>query len=254
MRVSVQGFWASKSGNDESEYEDDFCPRPRMISKKDRIFRFAVADGATETSFSGIWAKQLVRAFCKGWLDGPEFSEHMRSLRQQWNKVVSRKPLPWYGEEKIRSGAFAAIAGLVLEETDSLTGQGNWKAMALGDSCIFHLRRTKVLECFPVQKSEDFNNSPRLLASKAIVGEAELPELPAVSGVWLAGDTFYLMTDAIACWFLTQAESSKTPARELQDLTDGIGNPFKSWLTTLREKGHLRNDDITILRVEIENI
>jgi len=224
-----------------------------MISKTARIFRFAVADGATETSFSGIWAKQLVRAYCKGLLDGPEFPEHVRSLREQWKKVVSRKPLPWYGEEKLRSGAFAAIAGLILEQTD-LTGQGTWTAMAVGDSCVFHLRGTKVLECFPLQKSEDFNNSPRLLASKTIVGEAELLELPAVSGVWLAGDTFYLMTDAIACWFLKQAETSKTPpARELGDLTDGNANPFQAWLRALRETGHLRNDDITILRVEIEN-
>ena len=85
------------------------------------------------------------------------------------------------------------------------------------------------------------------------MGEAELSELPAVSGAWLAGDTFYLMTDAIACWFLRQAESEKVPARELQDLTDGNGNPFQSWLATLRNSGRLRNDDVTILRVEIEN-
>ena len=78
MRVSVQGFWAAKSGNKNSEYEDDFWPHNRMISKEDKIFRFAVADGATETSFSGILAKQLVRSFCKGLFDGPEFAEHMR--------------------------------------------------------------------------------------------------------------------------------------------------------------------------------
>src|SRR5665213_1762937 len=191
MRVSVDGFCAPKAGNTKSEYEDAFRPRNRMISKKDKVFRFAVADGATETSFSGIWAKQLVRAFCKGLLDGPDLSEHLFSLREHWHTIVSRKLLPWYAEEKVRSGAFAALVGLILEEKDSRKGSGNWRAMALGDSCIFQLRNTRILECFPMKQSEDFNNSPLLLPSKIIAGEPELGELPMVSGSWLSGDTFY---------------------------------------------------------------
>jgi hypothetical protein len=239
MRVSVQGFWAPKSGNRNSEYEDAFYPRHKILGKEDREFRFAVADGATETSFSGIWAKQLVLAFCKGLLDGPEFPESILCLRKTWHAHVSRRPVPWYAEEKIRSGAFAAIIGLTLKETPPEKGRGMWKAIALGDSCMFQVSKARVQRRFPIQKSEEFNNSPRLLASKDTNDVAEPLELPKEAGVWQVGDTFYLMSDAIG----------SAPARELEGLTDG--NAFQSWLKTIRETGDLRNDDVTILKVKI---
>jgi len=252
MRVSAQGFRAPKLGNQDSEYEDAFYPRRELISREARIFHFAVADGATETSFSGLWAKQLVRAFCRGRLDGPMCLEGLRLLREQWHKIVSRRRLPWYAEEKVRSGAFAAIAGIRLEDGAGAQGRGIWKAIAVGDSCVFHVRKKKVLCCFPIQKSDDFNNSPRLLSSNKPESERYRAKLQRTSGVWHGGDTFYLMTDAVACWFLKQIESGAVPARELADLTDGGSNSFQQWLSGLRERKGVRNDDVTILRVEIE--
>jgi protein phosphatase 2C-like protein len=252
MRVSAQGFWAPKFGNQDSEYEDAFYPRGQIIGQEDKLFSFAVADGATETSFSGIWAKQLVRAFCRGMSDTRAISKGMGSLREHWHKIVSRRPLPWYAEEKIRSGAFAAIAGLVLEDGAQAKGQGSWKAIAIGDSCVFHVRNKKVLTCFPVKKSEDFTNSPQLLSSNNPVDDGDKARLLKISGGWLEGDTFYLMTDAIACWFMKQIEANFVPARELADLTDGDSNPFRLWLKDLRDHQSVRNDDVTILRIEIE--
>jgi hypothetical protein len=252
MRVSAQAFWAPKAGNQESEYEDAFWPRCPIVSKKDSSFRFAVADGATETSFSGAWAKQLVRAFSRGELEGPGFPERLHLLRKRWLKVVSRPPMAWYAEEKIRSGAFAAIVGLVLKDTPEPKGQGTWTALAVGDSCVVQLREEELLRCFPIQRSDQFNNSPRLFASTNIQGEADAPALPATCGTCNEGDTFYLMTDATACWFLKEVESGHVPARELRNLSDGKSKHFQSWLKTLRERRVVRNDDVTIVRVEIE--
>ena len=50
--------WLPKDGNGPEEYEDAFRSLPEQG-------RFAVADGATETSFSGIWAAALVAAFAQ---------------------------------------------------------------------------------------------------------------------------------------------------------------------------------------------
>jgi Protein phosphatase 2C len=252
MRVSAQGFRAPKLGNRESECEDAFYPRRKIISQEATKFPFAVADGATESLFSGLWAKQLVKAFGKGLLDGPTLPEGIGYLREKWRKIVSRRPLPWYAEEKIRSGAFAAVACLVLEDADVSKDQGTWKAMAVGDSCVFHLRKRKVLKWWPIQKSEDFNNSPRLLSSKIPDNEGDKVKVLQASGAWRGGDTFYLMTDAVACWFLKQVETGSVPARELTDLTDGESNSFHLWLQGLRERKSIRNDDVTILRIEIE--
>jgi hypothetical protein len=73
-----------------------------------------------------------------------------------------------------------------------------------------------------------------------------------MGGMWRKGDTFYLMSDAISCWFLTQVENGRVPSRELQDLTPGKSGNFLSWLAALREQKAIRNDDVTVLRIEIE--
>lgn len=56
MNLSVQVFWLPKGGHSEEDYEDSFA---FSIQKR----RFAIADGATETSFAKQWAQSLVQAF-----------------------------------------------------------------------------------------------------------------------------------------------------------------------------------------------
>jgi hypothetical protein len=252
MRVSAQAFRAPKAGNQESEYEDACCPERPLISEKDSTFRFALGDGATETSFAGVWATQLVRAFCKGKLEGDEFSLSLRLLRERWLKFASRKPMPWYTEEKVRSGAFAAMVGLVLNDSCEPEEDGNWRALAIGDSCVFQLRKRKLVASFPIQSSDQFNSSPVLLGSRSVQGQGDAQGILTMCGMWRKGDTFYLMSDAISCWFLTQVENGRVPSRELQDLTPGKSGNFLSWLATLRDHKAIRNDDVTVLRIEIE--
>jgi hypothetical protein len=254
MRVSAQAFSSPKAGNKESEYEDAFWPKRPLIGEKGATFRFAVADGATETSFSGIWARQLVRAFCKGELGDKRFLEELRVLREKWHKIASRKPMPWYAEEKIRSGAFAALIGLVLNDSSEPREDGKWSALAIGDSCVFQLREKELVTSFPIQSSDQFNNSPVLLSSRQPQDQADTQMLMSMQGTWRKGDTFYLMTDAVACWFLKHAESGRIQVRKLQDLSSSRSNNFQSWLTVVREHKSIRNDDVTIVRVEIEKL
>ncbi len=253
MRVSAQAFYAPKAGNKDSEYEDAFCPQRPLISRKASSFSFAVADGATETSFSGMWAKQLVRAFCKGEFDVDEISRNVDTLREHWLRNVSRKPMPWYAQEKIRSGAFAALVGLGLIDSPESEEDGTWKAHAIGDSCVFQIRDSRLIAKFPIQSSNQFTNSPLLLSSIATEVSSPLQSLSTMCDSWKKGDTFYLMTDAIACWFLTETENGRVPARELQNLSSGKSGHFQPWLNGLRDSKVVRNDDVTILRVEIEN-
>ena len=81
--------------------------RKPLIDAQGAHFRFAVADGATESSYAGIWAKQLVRAFCKGLLDYYTIWDNLPNLQLRWSQIVRERvmaqgrPLPWYAEEKI---------------------------------------------------------------------------------------------------------------------------------------------------------
>ena len=177
-----------------------------------------MSDGATETSFSGVWAKQIARAMFNGQFEGEQLQQTLAGLRERWHKIVSRKPMPWYAEEKVRMGAYAALVGLVLNDSSSRREDGKWTAIAIGDSCVFHIRGKQTRRLFPMERSESFSNSPELLGSGNLSSATAEPGLLTLQGTWLKGDAFYLMTDAIACWFLKQVESGRTPSRELQDL------------------------------------
>ena len=77
-------------GNADSEYEDAYWAKASH-SEQEMHLRFAVADGATETSFSGIWARQLVRAYCVGAFDGLPNSECLSKLRRKWWSIVRKR-------------------------------------------------------------------------------------------------------------------------------------------------------------------
>src|SRR6266568_755912 len=56
MRAPVTAWWAPKAGNAADEYEDAYAVEPAAL-------RYAVADGASETSFAKQWAELLVERF-----------------------------------------------------------------------------------------------------------------------------------------------------------------------------------------------
>lgn len=249
MQVLAEAFWLPKAGNTPEEYEDAFWPR-KSIDRSIPMFRCAVADGATTTSFSRLWAQTLVRAYCRGHLYRCKtFLKHLAPLQQKWKAAVSQKPLPWYAEEKLRQGAFSSLLGLTIRG-----GQGaeqfQWDALAVGDSCLFQIREDKVITQFPLTCSAQFTNRPALLSSNPASNNRLADHIHLASGQWQNGDTFYLMTDAIACWFLRAVERGDAPWEILRDLGTENGLNLEEWIARLREQGRLSNDDVTVLRVD----
>jgi hypothetical protein len=206
-----------------------------------------VADGASESSFAGLWARLLTEGFVQaeadaanGWL-GP--------LRRRWAAEVEPLELPWYAEEKREQGAFATFLGLVIRPPRESLG-GRWQALAIGDSCLFQVRQDHLLAAFPVECAADFSNVPQLLRSRA-TGAGTKPKVEW--GKWEPGDRLFLMTDALAQWFLSRHEAKANPwhslARRLEHpdaqvvLTEYIGK--------LRDQKELKNDDVTVILVEL---
>lgn len=247
MRIYADSWWLPKRGNTAEEYEDACWPRDRCSGEYPG-FRCAVADGATETSFSGLWAELLVRAHGRGRLAPRGLPEALRPLQHEWRRRVSAMPLPWFAEQKAEQGAYAALAGLTL--TALRPGRdGGWHALAVGDSCIFQLRAGSLAATLPVACSADFTSRPALLSSDSAANEGLDGRLTAVSGEWAPGDTFYLMTDALAQWFLRNIEDGRRPSPLPRDLSDSA---FEEWIRDLRAHGEIRNDDVTLMRVEID--
>ena len=57
-----------------------------------------------------------------------------------------------------------------------------------------------------------------------------------------------LVSDALACWFLVEAEKGEHPWEVLTGLTPEV---FPVWVEHLRSERVLRNDDVTLLQVDV---
>lgn len=246
-----------KAGNTDSEFEDAYWPEGRVDGESSS--RFAVADGATETSFSGIWARQLVEAYGIGAFENLPDSQWLFDIQRKWWSIVRDKPLAWYAEEKVESGTFASLLGLTLESKSAGSKCGAWHAEAIGDCCLFQVRGSNILTKFPLQAAEDFTNAPLLLSVKPGLDSA-IDSLVSIRGEWQWGDHFYLMTDAMAAWFFRALERGEAPWEVIRDLDNETREPvsacsgmkpFREWVETARKTGLMRNDDVTLYRVEI---
>ncbi len=253
MWICTQAFHVPKRGNAENEYEDAFFPE-QMCRRDLSEFHCAVADGASESAFSGEWARLLVRGYCHQGVT-------LERLQRCWLRLATRGPVPWYLEAKIRRGAHAALVGLSIREGQSTEPLGgSWEAEAVGDSCFFHVRGDELLAVGPLSKSDEFDNNPHLISTDASssFGLNE-SRLTVVSGNWQPRDAFYLPTDALAQWMLAEHEAGRPPwplFRSLRHADDHCGNgaeprSFEIVVADLRENSGLHNDDTTLLRVEV---
>jgi hypothetical protein len=208
--------------------------------------RFAVADGASESAYAGLWARLLVEGFIAarrpgnfvGWLDGP---------RDRWAAEVMGPELPWYGEMKRAAGAFATLLGLRVRPPR--TGRpGRWQAAAVGDACLVRARDGRHVRAFPVERSSDFGNEPPLIGSRGDLPTARV----RASGSLRDGDQLFLMTDALAQWFLRTHERGGRPSQSVARLllAPRPQDAFATWVDGLRKAGDLRDDDVTLLSVE----
>lgn len=233
------GFHTHKRGNAPDEYEDAFAG-------DDGRARFAVADGASESSFVASWAKLLADSFvaAKGrswrdldWLDTP---------RQHWANDVDPRPLPWYAEEKREQGAYATLLGIAFS-------RASWRALAVGDSCLFRLRAGKLGKSFPLARSSDFGNHPPLLGSRGRHIDTPPQGIRRARGKWLPGDRFLLMTDALAEWMLRRKEHGQRPTADIDRLlADSVPqDAFAAWVEERRNDRSLRNDDVTLVVIDL---
>jgi hypothetical protein len=207
--------------------------------------RYAVADGASESAFAGTWARLLVESFVAAG-NGAEGMPWLGQAQQRFAAAVRRAPgepePPWYLETGLRQGAFATFLGVVLDG-------GGWRALAVGDSCLFQVRQDCLVQAFPVERSDDFGATPWLVGSRpAPVGAGGAPGL-CRRGEWQSGDHLLLMTDALAQWFLAEAEAGRRPWQALERLQIGGPAAFAGWVNDQRGLRRLRNDDVTLLTV-----
>jgi hypothetical protein len=244
-KLQIRQFLLPKRAHTLIECED-------AIGINEPRHRFAVADGATEAFDARSWAQRLAQNWVQidATLDPAEFSIWLaaegRRLQDSWSDLR----LPWYSEEKARGGSFAAFVGIELEPG---VATWQWRAIALGDSCLFHCREGELLKTIPLAHSVSFGSNPVLAASHPSVQAATLEHMVVDSGIMQRGDQLLLFSDGVAAWYLLLAETGDAETRSV--FTRLLSSEDTAALTQLfeteRTSGRLRDDDIAIISLEV---
>jgi len=249
FHISWSPFSVQKFGNRPGDNEDSVSPRKHQTNQIiKRRFTCALSDGATSASFSSLWARLLVKYSTRKSIGNIEDSIHEAQL--EWSSTIKKIPLPWFAEEKVKQGAFATL--VLLNTWLKWRNETNkWKALIIGDSCLFHFRNRNLLKYYPPLHSTDFGNNPTLISSLSTRNREiwETIQSNIYEGSWESGDHFFLMTDALSAWFIREIEQGNNPYNSLiEPLEKNIMQTsfFSEFITDLRNKKFIKNDDTTL--------
>jgi hypothetical protein len=263
MGFQISAFTLQKFGNDLLDNQDAFRPRlfpsrhPAAASERtsaQSIMCAAIADGASEGLLSDLWARCVAGAAIRQDFDHWNWERLWSDASGRWNRFQRRKladgraltGLPaWMEEPALAPGAFTTLAAI------SIAASGLWRAFAIGDSCLFHVQGGRVAAVWPYASSAQFSNQPYLLGSEKAANELLAAHAVSTAGTCQSGDLLVLATDAVAAWLLREMESGREISQTLQDLGTKDGAGFTSLVQAARARGEMRNDDSTLLKIQL---
>jgi len=227
-----------KTGNRPEENEDAIAVAPDGL-------RFAVADGASEGWESGPWAGRLAGAFVRRPPTPADFPVWLAEARRNWApSAAPAADAPWYASVKREQGSFATLAGLELRRPRRAGGWA-WRAVAVGDSCLIHIRGTEVETAFPLAAPKAFGNRPALVPSSA---DAGCPDPEWLAGRAEAGDLLLLATDAAAARLLDPPARGPALGAVRASLRARAAEPLVDWF---RELQTTANDDVSVIAIRL---
>jgi len=247
-RIKVTAFSMQKLGNEPDENEDSF-------SYNVKRGKFAIADGVSDSCFSKLWSETLTNFFVNS--DYSLFSIDvspddlknkillpiLKHSQEEWNKRIDWKNLPWYVERKARMGAFATFLGVEIKKEKSW----RWRAIAIGDTCLFQVSKGTITDIFPRYKSSDFGNEPFVLSSVFPFETLKNCKVEFKEGKIDEGEII-LATDAVAKWIIEQCEKGMHIWRKILSMKE---DEMKIFFKDLIQNRYIRNDDITLVLVRL---
>ena len=241
MKIEISRWTVEKAGNPADE-NDDAAASVRL----DGRIRAAVADGATESSFSDYWAQALVSA----WVRGATSAIDQRLLamaRHQWEeRLPSWESLPWYAQAKLQEGSHATIAGLDMRIRRA---RAYWSITVVGDCQLFVLKgdeRLWMRRTVPAASASEFGYHPTLISTNedswpVVAARAFHGRMRPPFELWMATDAF-----AECCLSAHQRGERQWNewARAMRD-----ADSFRAAVNEARTNRGMRNDDTTVVRI-----
>lgn len=240
MKVSIKGFITCKSAEQYIDCADNYAVN-------ESSHRFSVSDGVSKSFFPKIWSEILVSQFVER-TDLKE-SELIKVCQDEWQKrideIVSLPETKWFTKSQYsrKDPALATFVGLHFLEKEKM-----WSAFALGDSFLFFVPKgykdyqKELIRLSSKVEPIVFDNFPDYLTS---IGESHKGRAKEKGGN-LRNGTFYLMTDALAEWFIKEEENAIGKITVWKSQAD-----FEKFIVQAIDENQLANDDCAILCIEL---
>jgi hypothetical protein len=263
MQIQMVTFSQAKAGNVPGEWQDGASGG--VTGDAAGTARFIVVDGATGAYDPLRWVDQLVTSFAPladaghpgGRPGGPPLERGaMRAwfaeMQDQW--ASGTRAFDSIIEERkfAETGSFATLLGLEITGLDG--PEPSWRAVALGDTVLFHVRAGTLLAVFPAMGPEDFGSLPDGVHTLPSSLDRMTERLLLGDGVLQAGDFLFAATDAMAQWMLRAAARE---GAKVWDMLGALAHPdvFARFVADQRAEQdsamRMKNDDVTLMRLRM---
>lgn len=232
------------------------CILNQEQDQEQNIEYYAVADGATRSFYPKQWAELLVKNFCEGTesvLAADNLEEWLCPIQNAWYEQIKKRvneQNKYFLTNRFnaKESAVSTFIGLEINKSNE-----DWKAIIIGDSCLFHNSDT-AFKSYLKENSADFTNRPDAFASFPKDNPIGCPP-EFISGKTKSGDTFILATDALAKWIVQHKEKNKLP--EVLTQLNGLetDEQFYDFVDEARQNAEtpLDNDDVTLILISVES-
>ena len=224
--------------------------------------RFVVLDGATTAYDPVRWVDQLVRSFAPQ-ADGVEGTEGPRlepaamrawfaDMQHRWANDVRDFDSIIEERKFAEVGSFATLLGFEIYGLDG--PEPYWRAVALGDTVLFHVRASRLIATFPPLGPEDFGTLPDGVHTLPASLDKMTERLLIGGGVLEAGDFLFAATDAMAQWILRTIQRDEA---KVWDTLTTLAHPdvFAQLVADQRREQdsakRMKNDDVTLMRLRM---
>ena len=237
-----QDAWAAICIPNEEQYQEH------------NIERYAVADGATRSFYPKQWAELLVKNYCEATestLTEDNLEEWIYPIQKEWYEQVKKRvneQNKYFLTNRFnrKESAVSTCIGLEIDKSNE-----EWKALIIGDSCLFHRSDTE-FKSYPIEHSTDFTNRPDAFASFPKDNPIGCPKF--IGDKAKPGDTFTLATDALAKWIVQHKEKGKLEEALTQLNALETDEQFYEFVDAARQATEipLDNDDVTLMLISVE--
>ena len=158
MQIQMVTFSEPKAGNAPGEWQDGAAGG--VVGDGSGTGRFIVVDGATQAYDPLRWVDQLVTSFVSGGpaLEPAAMRAWFAAMQDQWAADVRAFDSIIEQRKFAEVGSFATLLGFEIAGLDG--PQPCWRAVALGDTVLFHVRAGRLIATFPPLGPDDFGTRP----------------------------------------------------------------------------------------------